>query len=113
MSEQLIPSTEYSDRFWELMKNRMGLSYVKYGPLAEAFPEKVNAIHSLLDRIRKYESTGNTEYMVDAANFAMIEFMRPSHKKAHFEATDSSRSPGRRWRDLKQPTQIHNSATPE
>ena len=89
----------------------MEMSYSKYGPLAAAFPDKVNALHSLLDRLRKYELTGNTEYLVDAANFAMIEFTRPSYKEAHFEATDSSGSPGRRWRDKKQPTQADNSAS--
>jgi hypothetical protein len=103
-------TSEYSERFWELMRNRMQMSFAKYGPVASAFPDKVNAMHSLLDRIRQYEATGNTEFMVDAANFAMIEFMRPSHKKAHFEATDSKASPGRRWRDKKQPTQQDNFA---
>jgi hypothetical protein len=107
----MTPETEYSHRFWELMVNRMGMSYAKYGPLKDAFPDKVNALHSLLDRIRKYELTGNTEFLVDAANFAMIEFMRPSHKNAHFEATDSNASPGRRWRDKKEPTQAGNSAS--
>lgn len=86
------------------------MSYLKYGPVSQAYPHKVNALHSLLDRIRKYESTGNTEYLVDVANFAMIEFMHPAHKEAHFEATDSSGSPGRRWRDKKQPTQQDNQS---
>lgn len=106
----ICPTTEYSDRFWDLMKNRMAMSYAKYGPLADAFPDKVNALHSLLDRIRKYEQTGNTEFLVDAANFAMIEFMRPSKSGAHFAATDAKDSPGRRWRDKKFPTQQPNSA---
>ena len=106
------PATEYSERFWELMVNRMGMSYYKYGPLVDAFPDKVNALHSLLDRIRKYEQTGNTEWLVDVANFAMIEFMRPKHPEAHFEATDSNASPGRRWHDTKQPTKIANNEEP-
>lgn len=38
---------------------------------------------------------GNTEYLVDAANFLMIEFMHPAHPKAHYRATDKEGSPGR------------------
>jgi hypothetical protein len=38
---------------------------------------------------------GNAEYLVDAANFLMIEFMHPAHPAAHYRATDASGSPGR------------------
>lgn len=38
---------------------------------------------------------GNAEYLVDAANMLMIEFMHPAHPKAHYTATDSAGSPGR------------------
>lgn len=78
------------------MKNRMVVSFHKYGPLKEAYPHKVNAIVSLTDRLRKYAETGNTEFLVDAANFAMIEFMHSSHPSAFFEGTDDDQSPGRR-----------------
>lgn len=50
----------------------------------------------MTDRLRKYAETGNTEFLVDAANFAMIEFMLPSHPNAFFEGTDDDQSPGRR-----------------
>jgi hypothetical protein len=93
-----ILSTEFSDEFVEGMKSRMVVSYYKYGKVSDAYPEKVNAITSLTDRLRKYAETGNTEFMIDAANFAMIEFMHPSHPSAFFEGTDSDQSPGRRSR---------------
>jgi hypothetical protein len=38
---------------------------------------------------------GNAEYLVDAANFLMIEFMHPAHPNAHYAATDKEGSPGR------------------
>ena len=44
--------------------------------------------------LKKYNSTGNTEYLVDAANYLMFEFMYPQHPKAHFKATDSKDSAG-------------------
>jgi len=91
-----ILRTEFSDMFVSGMKDRMVVSYYKYGPVASAYPHKVNAITSLTDRLRKYAETGNTEFLIDAANFAMIEFMHPAHPNAFFEGTDSDQSPGRR-----------------
>lgn len=37
---------------------------------------------------------GNTEYLIDAANFFMIEFNSPQAPKAKFVATDFMQSPG-------------------
>jgi hypothetical protein len=93
-----VLKTEFSDEFVEGMKSRMVVSFYKYGPVAAAYPDKVNAVTSLTDRLRKYAETGNTEFLMDAANFAMIEFMHPSHPNAFFEGTDSDQSPGRRSR---------------
>ena len=93
--EDKLPKDQYSDFFLEGMKNRMMMSYYKYGDIKDAYPNKINALKSLLQRLEKYDTTGNTEFLIDAANFAMIEFMLPSHPKAHFKATDSEESPGR------------------
>jgi hypothetical protein len=90
-----LPATEFSPDFVDKMMNRMSVSYHKYGPLADGFPAKVDAVESLKKRLEKYAETGNTEWLVDAANFAMIEFMRPRHPAAHFQGTDSHASPGR------------------
>lgn len=93
-----ILATEFSEDFARGMRDRMVVSFYKYGPVAEGFPHKVNAITSLTDRLRKYAETGNTEFLMDAANFAMIEYMHPAHPAAFFEGTDSDQSPGRRSR---------------
>lgn len=42
--------------------------------------------------VDKYIEMGNTEFLCDAANYLMFEFMYPQHEKAHFRATDSSES---------------------
>lgn len=91
-----ILTTEFNETFINGMRNRMVISYHKYGPLREAYPHKVSAIASLNDRLRKYAETKNTEFLIDAANFAMIEFMHPSIEGAFFEGTDDDQSPGRR-----------------
>lgn len=103
------PETEFLNNFAQGMANRMAVSYHKYGPVSEAYPDKVDAIKSLNDRLKLYMeggeikgkkiAPGNTEYLMDVANFAMIEFMHPKHPKAFFQATDSSGSPGRVWND--------------
>lgn len=90
-----VPKTEFSEDFVQGMKNRMHVSFFKYGPVADAYPFKVDAIASLMQRLRKYAETGNTEWLIDAANFAMIEFMHPRHPHAYFAGTDDDASPGR------------------
>lgn len=86
---------EYSDKFDELRRNRVEVSFYKYGPAKDNFSTgNVNAIATLEKCIEKYNSTGNTEYLCDAANYAMFEFMYPQHPKAHFRATDSGESAG-------------------
>ena len=90
-------STEFSEKFVDGMKNRMEVSYYKYGPIKEAYPHKVDAIKSLELRLKKYKEDGNLEHLMDIANYAMIEFMLPAHPQAKFYATDDGGSPGRKW----------------
>ena len=90
-----IIDRDTSRRFHDLMDAAMCVSGFKYGPTADGFPEHVDAIKSLKTRLREYAATGNVEFLVDAANFAMIEFMHPRKKKAYYAATDSKASPGR------------------
>jgi hypothetical protein len=92
-----IPDSEYSIPFVRGMFNRMGFSFHKYGSVTDAYPEKVDAIKSLKLRLSRYARDGNLEWLMDVANFAMIEFMHPRHPRAHFRATDSHESPGRVW----------------
>jgi hypothetical protein len=95
MDPDKVLETEFSESFVKGMKDRMIVSYFKYGPVKNAYPDKVNAMDSLQQRLKKYNETGNTEFLIDAANFAMIEFMYPSHPEAFFKGTDSNESPGR------------------
>lgn len=90
-----VLKTQYSEQFIQGMIARMEMSYFKYGDLKDAYPNKIDAISSLQQRLKKYEETGNTEYLIDAANFAMIEFMLPRKEGAFFQSTDSDQSPGR------------------
>lgn len=92
---KLDMSKEYSARFDELRRNRVEVSYYKYGPAAQNFGRgNVQAIPTLEKCLQKYKETGNAEFLVDGANYLMFEFMYPQHPKAHFRATDSSESAG-------------------
>lgn len=87
--------TEYSFEFDKLRQNRMAMSFFKYGPIKENYGNKlVSAINNLEKRLKLYKETGNTEYLLDVASFAMIEFMYPQQENAYFKATDSEQSPG-------------------
>ena len=74
---------------------RIVFSHQKYDWMTDSYPTGLaNAVESLKARLELYEQTGNTEWLVDVANFAMIEYRFPMHLQAHFRATDSSESPG-------------------
>ena len=75
---------EYSDHFDKLRQNRVEMSFYKYGSAKNNFGDKlVNALESHDLCIKKYQETGNTEYLCDAANYLMFEFMYPQRERAH------------------------------
>lgn len=92
-----VPDSEHSLPFIQGMLDRMALSFFKYGAIKKAYPHKINALKCLKARLKKYRDTGNTEWLIDVANWAMIEFLRPRHPGAHFRATEAQESPGRPW----------------
>lgn len=88
------PSSEYIEEFDTLRRNRMAMSYYKYGPIAVNFGEKLcKATPQIHARLKLYEETGNTEWLVDIANMCMIEWKYPQHPQAHFRATSSEEAP--------------------
>ena len=89
-----ILDKEYSKRFDELRQSAIVVSYYKYGPSKENFRKgMVDAIGSLKKNLKKFEETGNTEYLVDVANYAMFRFMYPQGNES-YRPTDSNQSAG-------------------
>lgn len=89
-----ILDREYSSVFDEHRKNAILTSYHKYGPSKENFQKgMVDAIGSLKKNLAKFEETGNTEYLVDVANYAMFRFMYPQGNES-YRPTDSDQSAG-------------------
>jgi hypothetical protein len=88
-----ILKTEYSVPFDVIRQDRMVVSFYKYGPLAVNYSNKlIDAVASLEKRLQMYKDTGNTEFLADVANFAMIEYMLPQHPNAHFAVLDDGKS---------------------
>ena len=87
-------NNEYSTEFDKLRKDRVEVSYYKYGAARDNFGSgRVDAIGSLELCLEKFKKTGNTEYLLDVANYAMFRYMFPLPGE-YFKATDSTESAG-------------------
>lgn len=89
-----VPHTEHSEQFLQSMLDAMAVSFHKYGPVAKAYPEKRDALKDARVRLMEYQKTGDMRFLVDAANFAMIETMHPLKQDAGWPEEDKP-SPGR------------------
>lgn len=85
---------EYSARFDRERKNRVEVSYYKYGPARDNFGSgRVDAIATAELCIEAFKKDHNTEHLVDAANYLMFRYMYPLPGE-FFKATDSNGSVG-------------------
>lgn len=94
-----VPLTEFDPEFAVRMMGAMMVSFHKYGRVADAYPVKFDARSDVRARMRKYQETGNKHYLVDAANFAMIEAMHPARPDATWGENSAADSPGRTTAD--------------
>lgn len=85
---------DYSEEFDQLRKNRVAVSFFKYGPARKNFGEgRVDAIKTAELCLDAFKKDHNTEHLVDAANYLMFRFMYPMPGE-FFESTDSGKSVG-------------------
>ena len=90
-----ILKTEYDRDIDFKRQNLVIQSYFKYGPAKHNFGEHlVNALDTMSQCVCKYDQTHNKEYLLDAMNYLMFEYMYPSYKDAYFKHTDSDGSAG-------------------
>lgn len=86
---------EFSDEFVKLMKARVEQSYHKYGPARKNFAEgRVDPIATAMLCIDAFQKDGNTEHLVDAANYFMFAFKFRDALGYNFRSTGSSESVG-------------------
>ena len=87
-------SEDYSLEFDKLRRNRVEVSTYKYGPARKNFGEgRVDALKTAELCLDAFKRDGNTEHLVDAANYLMFRFMYPMPGEA-IRATGSSESVG-------------------
>lgn len=85
---------EYSEEFDKLRKNRVELSYIKYGSARDNFGGgRVEAVETAELCIEAFKRDHNLEHLIDAANYLMFRFMYP-YEGEYMKATDSSESVG-------------------
>ena len=85
-----LRKSQMSKKFIELMENRMVMGTFRYGKWQDNKKNgiKYDRVGSIRKRLDKFEETGNTEYLVDIANLAMIEYEISDHPKKHFLSID-------------------------
>jgi hypothetical protein len=82
-----LRKSQMSQEFIRLMENRMILGTFRYGDWHKQLRD-YDRIGSAINRIEQFRISGNTEYLVDAANLLMIEFEVTKHPLKHFNTTD-------------------------
>ena len=87
MKPEFDESKEYSHKVDELRLNRVKAK-INFGD------RLVNSLESHDLCIEKYKKTKNTEYLLDAMNYLMFEYMYPQEDGAFFKATNSGESAG-------------------
>ena len=65
------------------MRNRLVMGKFRYGDKKDY--DRIGGIRAKLDM---YMKTGNTEFLVDAANLALLEFKIGNHPNKHFKSVD-------------------------
>ena len=92
MDASIYISDKYKHRaklakFMQFMANRIMFGMYRYAGA------EFNASQDYRDRIdrslARYDETGNTEFLVDAANYCWLELENPLHPNTHFKATDA------------------------
>lgn len=92
------PKTQFSIPFIQGMLNRVAVGFFRYGDNnnKKNSTNKVKRL-SVEQRIArvldKYHKTGNTEFLIDVANYAMLEFLNPEKRDATFNPSDSDPTP--------------------
>jgi hypothetical protein len=89
-----ILKRDFSEVFVNKMKNAIEMSHYKYGWASKTYPELAQAYKCIEQRLEAYIKTKNKEYLIDVANFAMLEFLYPAFEDARYTPTDSDKSCG-------------------
>jgi hypothetical protein len=79
-----LAQSEWSNDFETKMRNRLIMGGLRYGRMRGQKKKQYDYIKSLHKRLSQYELTGNTEYLVDVANLALLEYEVGQHPNKHW-----------------------------
>ena len=86
--------SDYNEEFDRLRRNRVEVSYYKYGPARDNFGAgRVDALATADRCLDAFRRDHNSEHLLDAANYLMFRFAYPLPGD-YFQATDSDGSVG-------------------
>lgn len=86
---ELLQETEWSPLFEKYMRDRLLVGSFHYGLMHDRERPHMDYVGSMRKRAKLYWKTGNQEYLVDVANFALLEFVRKNcHPNPYFSAID-------------------------
>jgi hypothetical protein len=80
-----LKKSEWSPEFEQLMRNRLIMGAFRYGLLKAPGKTQWNRINAIIQRAEKYAQTKNKEFLVDIANFCLLEF---EEGDGHFNSTE-------------------------
>jgi len=85
-----LEKSEWSPRFEALMRNRLLMGALRYGTLEQKRHRKApyDLMGAIKEKLRLHDETGNDEYLVDIANYCLLEFEIGHHPNKHFHALD-------------------------
>jgi len=88
-----VPLDHIEVSFLQGMLNRMAFGFHNYGHSRRTH-HTFSGLENAKLRLAKYEESKNSEFLMDAANYCMIEFFRPSMADTFFRPTTKDESPG-------------------
>lgn len=83
---EAFAALQWSPDFECLMRNRLVLGALRYGPLGARGKPQYDRVASIKKRLDAYAQGGNLEMLVDAANLALLEFVEGDHPRRHLRA---------------------------
>ena len=75
----------FDPKFFQMMINRLLVGSYRHGKNTK----EQNYLTRLYAAVDHYVVSGNQEFLVDAANYALLECLHPSHPASHFKSSDS------------------------
>ena len=86
-SLESLRRSEWSPEFERFMRNRLIMGRFRYVRMDEN-GDQYDRIGSAIDRLGKYQKSGNLEHLIDVANLCLREFVNCQHPSKHFDAKD-------------------------